>query len=269
MALLAIGFQIKRNEFLEDSEIKYEFESVWRHSEVPSKLILKSIILAVATANDGSLVNVMIDEKSLKTVTQQLGSLEAPTATTKRPPESAKRQALVASMTLSPALPRHASETTLNEIPKTVSEPPKTPGTNLMSSAPLQQLQPLTNLMSSAPPQQLKPLTNLPASASPQQLKPLTNLASSAPSAPSKRENLIASATFTAMPSPSARPPQESVALKPTGGRAALMASVSTPTPMLPAKFVEEVKIPDPEKTEKNADDLFNDLESELDNLKF
>jgi hypothetical protein len=47
IALLHVGFQVKRNEILEDGEMKYEFESIWRHSEVPTKLILKSIILAV------------------------------------------------------------------------------------------------------------------------------------------------------------------------------------------------------------------------------
>lgn len=239
--MLSIGFQVKRNMFLEDSEIKYEFESVWRHSEVPSKLILKSIILAVATAHDGNLVNVMIDENSLKTVTQQLGVLEGPTATSKRPPESSSRRQLMASVSSGPMTPSVASEPlepAPKEVPKETrnQEPPKKSTTNLMSSAPLSQ------------PRNVVASTGRPSS------------------------GLPVKKTTTSTASTQARPPspvKENVVLKPTGNRAALVASVSTPAPTVTAATFEPTFPSETDETEKSSDDLFNDLESELENLKF
>lgn len=46
---MRLGFEVKRNEFLdgETGEKDLEWAAVRKHADLPSKLILKSIILAV------------------------------------------------------------------------------------------------------------------------------------------------------------------------------------------------------------------------------
>jgi len=62
IGLLNIGFSVKRDEIYDPStrEIKYQFSSVWRHSEVPIRLMLKSILDFLINSNSTS-----AEEKSL------------------------------------------------------------------------------------------------------------------------------------------------------------------------------------------------------------